>query len=143
MPNSQLSLTEVHRDAIKAANSSWSETDKLYVSVCSALVALATIFGWGRPGSEMSMIIVGILLLLLAGNWMRLIRRYREEILDSLKALSKAQDDPEMREYFDNGQNRVRNDWGDYFIAVVVLLMSLSMIAAGGLSVCLAHRASI
>jgi hypothetical protein len=83
-----LSLTEVHRDVLKAANSSWTETDKLYVSVCSALVALAAVFGWGKPGSQISLTIVGVLLVLLACNWMLLITRYRAKILNSLKALS-------------------------------------------------------
>ena len=140
MPNTQLSLTEVYQDAVKAANSSWTETDKLYVSVCSALVALATIFGWGRSGSEISMVAVGFFLLLLAGNWMRLIERYREKILDALKGLSKSQDDPEVREYFAKEHSRFENDsWGDRFIAAVVVLMSLLMIVAGGWSMLLAQ----
>jgi hypothetical protein len=138
----QLTLTEVHRDAMTAANSSWSETDKLYVSVCSALVALAAIFSWGRSGSEISMLVVGLLLLLLAGNWWRLIRRYRRKILASLKALSTAQEEP-ARGYFAGEQERVDKDWGDFYIAIVVILMSLFMIATGGWSTCQMHRASI
>src|SRR5215472_8123748 len=125
-PTEVLTLTEVHRGAITAANSSWSETDKLYVSVCSALIAVAAIFGSG-----ISITIVGVLLLLLAANWIRLIGRYRKKILDSLSALSNVQDGPETRDYFDKEQKRFKGDWGDYVIAVVVLLMALFLIVAG------------
>ena len=38
-------LTRIYEEAMKAANASWTETDKLYVSVCSALIALAALFG--------------------------------------------------------------------------------------------------
>ena len=124
--NPQLTLTQVHRDAITAANNSWSETDKLYVSVCSALIALAAIFGSG-----ISITIVGVFLLLLAANWIPLIGRYRKKILDALTALSSVQDGAETRDYFDKERKRFRSDWGDYVIAVIVLLMSLFLIAAG------------
>jgi len=145
MPNTQLSLTEVCQDAVKAANTSWTESDKLYVSVCSALVALAAIFGWGRSGSEITMMVIGLLLLLLAANWWRLINRYREKILDALDALSKSQDvRQEAREHFAKEHSRFEKDsWGDHFIAGVVGLMSLLMIAAGGWSMFLAQRESI
>src|SRR4029077_734558 len=45
-------LVKVLRDAIKAANASWTETDKLYVSVCSALLAVAKLFGRPEGGSQ-------------------------------------------------------------------------------------------
>ena len=125
--NPQLTLTQmIHRDAITAANSSWSETDKLYVSVCSALITLATIFGSG-----ISITIVCIFLLLLAVNWIRLIGRYRKKILYALTALSGEQGVVETRDYFDKERERFRSDWGDYVIAVIVVLMSLFLMAAG------------
>jgi hypothetical protein len=105
--NLQLTLTEVHRDAMTAANSSWSETDKLYVSVCSALIALAALF----HRSEISMIILGVLLVLLAFNWIRLIARYRKKILDSLRALANVQDGAETRDYFYKERKRFERDW--------------------------------
>jgi hypothetical protein len=126
--NPQWSLIEVHRDAIRAANSSWSETDRLYVPVCSGLIALVATFG---------STIVGVLLLLLAVNWVRLMRRYRKKILDSLTALSNAQDGSETKNYFYNEKRRFKSDWGDYVIAVVFILMSLFLIAVG-----LTHNAS-
>ena len=126
MPNEtpQLSLTEIHRDAIKTANSSWSETDKLYVSVCTALIALAAIFG---TGSTTWMIIAAFLLLFLAVNWMILIHRYRGKIRNSLKALSAGQDSREIKQYFDNEYNRVSKDPSDYLIAIVVLAAALAL----------------
>jgi len=130
MPNKHppLSLTEVHRDAVKDANSSWSETDKLYVSVCSALVALAAIYGWDKPWSKVSTIFVGVLLLWLALNWTLLINRYRKKIRRSLETLCRVQDDPEIREHFCAEQKRFRRDRLDYLIVLIVSFMSLCMI---------------
>jgi len=130
MPNEHppLSLTEVHRDAVKDANSSWSETDKLYVSVCSALVGLAAIYGWDKPWSKVSTTFVGVLLLWLALNWALLINRYRKKICRSLEALSRVQDDPEFREHFCAEQKRFRDDWWlDYLIVLIVSFMSLCL----------------
>ena len=134
MPNetSQLSLTEIHRDAIKAANSSWSETDKLYVCVCAALISLAGIFGWNKAESTPWMPIAAFLLLVLAVNWMILIHRYRTIIRGSLKALSGGQESPEVKDYFTKEHNkRVRRELSDYLIAVVARWMTYSD-AAGG-----------
>jgi hypothetical protein len=105
----QLSFIEVHRDAIKAANGSWSETDKLYVSVCSALIALAAIFGWGK-GPPISLLIVGLLLVFLAVNWALLIKRYRCIILYSLRALSEGQIGDDIKEYFKHELARFKKD---------------------------------
>jgi hypothetical protein len=127
MPNetNRLSLTEAHRDAIKAANSSWSETDKLYVSVCAALISLTAIFGWDKSGSRIWMGISSFILMCLAINWLILIYHYRDQIRYSLRALSKGQECPE---FFGDEYKRVNGYWNDYFIAVVVLLMAVSML---------------
>jgi hypothetical protein len=113
----QLNLTELHRDAIKAANSSWSETDKLYVSVCSALIALAGFFGWGKPESKLPLLIVGALLIFLAFNWIVLITRYRYQILRSLSAIYDAQANSKIKTYFADERKHFRREslW-DYFI---------------------------
>jgi len=79
----------------------------------------------------MQITLVGVFLLLLAINWIRLIGRYRAKILKSLATLPNVQDAPETRDYFDKEQKDFKSDWGDYAIAVVVLLMSLLLIAAG------------
>ena len=57
--DTQQSLAEVHENSMKAANASWCETDKLYVSVSSALIALAAIFGRPSSGSSSPMAFVG------------------------------------------------------------------------------------
>lgn len=126
--NPQLSLAEVHHDALRAANASWSETDKLYVSVCSALVALAAIFGRSASGSSVSMAFVGVLVLLLSTNWMLLIKRYRRKILAALEGLAIEYKGSKVGDYFDGEQRRFAGDRNDYSIAVVVLLLSLMMI---------------
>ena len=131
MPNetTRLSLTEVYRDAIKAASSSWSETDKLYVSVCAALISLTGIFGWDKSGSRIWMEIAGPLLIALAINWLILISHYRDQILCSLKELSKGRECSEIRKFFDNEHNRVHGYRKyDYFIPVVVLLTAVSLL---------------
>jgi hypothetical protein len=133
MPNEkpELSLTDVHRDAITAANSSWSQTDTAYVTVCSALIALTAIFGWDDKKPKIQMAIVGVLLLLLALNWMWLIKTYRREILCSLKVLSEAKSDPGIGVHFNKKRQRFESlceQCSQYFIAIVVLLASLIMI---------------
>jgi len=124
----QLSLTELHQDAIKAANSSWTETDKLYVSVCSALIALAAIFGWGKAESKLPLLIVGALLIFLAFNWTLLIRRYRRKILRSLRALYAGQDDPEIKAYFAYERDRFQKDPLDYLIVGLVFVAAVALI---------------
>ena len=51
-------LAKVHKEANEAAIASWTETDKLYVSVCSGLIALATLFGnfASNPGLSVSLV---------------------------------------------------------------------------------------
>jgi hypothetical protein len=123
----QLTLTDVHQEAIKAANSSWGETDRLYVSVCSALLAVAGI-GSKESGPKIPIIIIGFLSLILAICWIVLICRYRKKILYSLKVLSEVQDGPRIMEYFGEERKRFKKDWKDYLIAMVILGMSLVMI---------------
>ena len=126
-------LTELYRDAIKAAYSSWSQTDPLYVSVCSALIALstflATFLGWGKPESQLPLLIVGGLLILLAVNWTVLITRYRHQILRSLRALYKIHGEIEIKKYFDREQGHFRKEsWWDYVIVGVVFVAGVIII---------------
>lgn len=113
---------------MKAANTSWSETDKLYVSVCSALVALAALFGHSTSESRSSMAVVGVLALLLSINWMWLIRRYRRKILAALEGLAAEHKGSRMGVYFAQERQRFEKDRSDYLIALLVLLLSLAMI---------------
>lgn len=127
--NPQLSLSDVLRDTMTAAkNRSWSETDKLYVSVCSALVALAAIFGHPISGSDPSMALVGVLVLLLSINWMFLIKRYRQKILAALERLAIEHKDSDLKNYYDGEKQRFKDGKRDYYIAWIVLLLSLVVI---------------
>jgi len=123
------SLGELLQGAIGAANASWTETDKLYVSVCSALVALATIFGRSPGGSSSSIALVGLLVLLLSINWMFLIKRYRRKILSALQGLAVEHNGSPTGTYFDKEYQRFKKDRYDYLIAIIVLLMSVLMIS--------------
>jgi hypothetical protein len=122
------SLAEILQDSIRAANASWTETDKLYMSVCSALVALATIFGRSPGGSISSMTLVAILVLLLSINWMFLIKRYRRIILDALRGLEKEYNGSSVGDYFEKECRYYNDDRRDYLVTVIVFLMSLIMI---------------
>jgi len=104
----QLSLADVLRETMTAANRSWSETDKLYVSVCSALVALAAIFGRPTSGSNSSMALVGVLVLLLSINWMFLIKRYWHKILAALERLAIEHKDSDLGNYYDGEKQEFR-----------------------------------
>jgi len=72
--------------------------------------------------------IVGIFVLMLAFNWILLIKRYRQKILKSLKALSGPQCDPATREHFDEERKSFESGRLDFAIAGLVLLMSGLMI---------------
>jgi Ca2+/Na+ antiporter len=122
------SLAEILQDAIRAANASWTETDKLYTSVCSALVALATIFDRSPGGSISSMTLVGILVLLLSINWMFLIKRYRRIVLTALQGLETEYHASPAGAYFEKEHRNYHCDLRDYLIAIIVFLMSLIMI---------------
>lgn len=124
------SLADAHKDALTAANNSWTETDKLYVSVCSALIALAALFGHSDSGqhSPRPMAFVGILVLLLSVNWMLLIMRYRGKILAALEGLARKHSVSSVREYYDLERQRFSNDWKDYVIAIIVCALSLILI---------------
>jgi hypothetical protein len=106
---------------MKAANASWTETDKLYVSVCSALIALAALFG--HFASTVSM--VGALVFLLSINWAWLIRRYREKILSALDELAQEHGDSRISKYYQAEQRRFEHDRSDYLIVGVVALASV------------------
>ena len=125
---SRPNLAAIHQDAMKAANASWSETDKLYVSVCSALVALASLFSNSTFGSRSSAVVVGLLVLLLSANWFWLIRRYRRKIGAALEGLASAHKGSEAEDYYCEEQQRFANDKSDYLIVLVVFLVSLVMI---------------
>jgi hypothetical protein len=130
MPNETpgLSLTEVHRDAINAANSSWSETDKLYISVCVAFITLTGIFGWDKSGSKIWIAFATILLRVLAINWIILISHYRCQILCSLKALSEGNEISDIRTFFANEHKRVYGYRNDYLVSVVILLIGVVLL---------------
>jgi energy-coupling factor transporter transmembrane protein EcfT len=127
------SLADAHKDALTAANNSWTETDKLYVSVCSALIALAALFGHSASGqhSPIPMAFVGILVLLLSVNWMLLIMRYRGKILTALEGLARKHSVSSVREYYDSERRRFSNDWNDYVVAIIVCALSLIIIVYG------------
>src|SRR5262249_46547208 len=114
MPNEtpRLSLTEVHQEAIKAANNSWTETDKLYVSVCSPIIALVAIFGRDRdkPDSTTWMAIASLLLIALAINWWILTARYRCKIRISLKELSVGKECSDVKDHFVREYERFSDD---------------------------------
>jgi hypothetical protein len=131
--NPDQSLAEVHSDAMTAANNSWTETDKLYVSVCSALIALAALFGRSAFGLSppRSVALVGILALLLSVNWMLLIKRYRRKICTALEGLALKHDVASVRDYYEKERQRFRHDWNGYVIAIIVCALSSIMIAYG------------
>ena len=101
-------LAEVHKETMKAANGSWIETDKLYVSVCSALIALAALFGSSGhiPGPSLSL--VGALVFLLSINWAWHINSYRKEILDALDGLAQAHGDSRISQYYQAQTTKIR-----------------------------------
>lgn len=126
--NPQYSLVEAYRDKLRTANSSWSDTDKLYVSVCSALVALAAIFGGDPSDPPLSVTLIGVLLLLLAYNWWQLVDRYRKKIGAALEGLANELDGTKTGSHFREEQKRFDSDRSDYRIVAVVFLVSLLMI---------------
>jgi hypothetical protein len=119
-------LAKVHVEAMKAAIASWTETDKLYVSVCSALIALATLFVSKNSGLSVSL--VGALVFLLSINWACLIRRYREQILSALDGLAQEHGDSRISQYYQAQQLTFEDDKMDYLIVVVVVLASVILI---------------
>ena len=119
-------LAKVHEEAMKAANASWTETDKLYVSVCSALIALATLFGHSASNPGLAVSLVGALVFLLSINWALLIRRYHEKILCALEGLAQEHGDSRISQYYQAQQRRFEHDrWSDYLIVGVVVLASV------------------
>ena len=120
-------LVEVLQDAIKAANASWTETDKLYMSVCSALVAVATLFGRSPSGWHSSITLLGGLALLLSITWMLLIRRYRRIVGTALERLAAEHAGSSLGTYFDEEHKYYEKDLRDYLVAVVVFLMAVIM----------------
>lgn len=121
-------LVEVLRDAIKAANASWTETDKLYMSVCTALVAVATLFGRSSGGWQAPMTLLGVLVLLLSVTWMLLIRRYLRIVETALERLANEYDGSSLGTYFKEEHEHYKKDLRDYLVAAVVFLMALVMI---------------
>jgi len=121
-------LVEVLQDAIKAANASWTETDKLYISVCSALVAVATLFGRSSAGWQFSMTLLGGLVLLLSITWILLIRRYLRIVRTALKRLAAEYAGSSLGTYFNEEHERYEKDRRDYLVAIVVFLMGVIMI---------------
>jgi hypothetical protein len=112
-----------------AANKSWAETDTLYVSVCSALVTLATIFG--RTDSELvrTLLPVGSLVMLLSINWMLLIKVFRRKILAALEGLANEYSRPEWGGYFEKErQEFVEDKEKDYAIAVLMFVSGLVLV---------------
>src|SRR5437773_6260553 len=104
-------LAKVHEEAKKAAIASWTETDKVYVSVCSALIALATLFGESASKNDsasknpgLSVSLVGALVFLLSINWAWLITRYGKKILSALKGLAQEHGDSRISQYYQEQQ---------------------------------------
>lgn len=126
--NVDLGLAKVHEDAMKAANASWTETDKLYVSVCSALIALAALFGKSDSKVGVSVSLVGALVFLLSINWAWLIRRYRQKILRALDGLSQENSDSRISKYYQTERANLKHDMSDYLIVGVVVLASVILI---------------
>ncbi len=111
-------LIKVRQEAIDAAYTSWIETDKLHVSVCSALIALATLFG---HSPTLPVFLVGALALLLSINWAWLITRYRWKIVSELTSLAQEPGDPRISEYYQAEQTRFQHDSRyDYLIVGIV-----------------------
>ena len=130
--NGNPALAKVHEDAMKAANASWTETDKLYVSVCSALVALTALFGHSAGGPGVSVSWVGVLVLLLSVNWAILIKRYRRKILFALDGLAQESGDSAIARYYQTERERFKRDWKDYLIVGIVALASAILICHPG-----------
>lgn len=122
------SLAKVHEDAMKAANASWTETDKLYVSICSALIALAALFGHSATKPGVSVSLVGALVFLLSINWAWLIRRYRRKILSALDGLAQENGDSRISNYYRAERAKFKSDMSDYLIVCVVVLASVILI---------------
>jgi Flp pilus assembly protein TadB len=111
------SLADAHKDALTAANNSWTETDKLYLSVCSAVIAAAALFGH----TPKAVAFVGILVLLLSINWMLLIKRYRRKIIAALGELA------------DHGaiiRNRLAAQFGEDAFGVLKLKLDSSLLCS-------------
>jgi hypothetical protein len=121
-------LAKIHEEAMTAANASWTETDKLYVSVCSALIALATLFGHSASNPGLAVSLLGALVFLLSINWAWLIRRYRKKILSALKGLAQEHGDSRISQYYQAQRRRFKHDRSDYLIVGVVVFASVILI---------------
>ncbi len=127
--NPEYSLVDAFRDNLRTANSSWSETDKLYVSVCSALIAAAAIFGDKGAEPPLTVTFIGVLLLILAVNWWRLTDRYRGKIGSALEGLAKKLgDNDETGRHFKQEHERFSADRSDYRIVGIVGVLAVLVI---------------
>ena len=124
----EVSLIEAYLEQKRTANSSWSDTDKLYVSVCAALVASAAIFGGSVTPPPLSISLVGILLGILACNWWILIGRYREKIASALDGLQKQYGNTKTGEHYRQSRARFEQDRHDYRIVMVVSVLAALII---------------